>query len=199
MRSHPRPRIEDWVPMDKVTRSQLNRSMAALADGDRSAFDSVYRTLWPMLARFVAVMSKDRMVAEDIAQLAMLKVLGKVSTFDRSMDAVAWCMGIAANEYRSYRRRLGNRSAFHGDCAEHCAEPVDGETPEAIAIRNDLGNAVREILRDLRPQDLEVVVTAVYERQRPPLAAAAFRKRLQRALAAIRVSWKRRYGDDRTG
>jgi RNA polymerase sigma factor (sigma-70 family) len=185
--------------MDKVTRSQLNRSMAALADGDRSAFDSVYRLLWPVLASFVAVMSKDRMIAEDIAQQAMLKVLGKVSTFDRSMDAVAWCMGIAANEYRSYRRRLGKRSEVHVDCAEHCAEPSDEETPEEIVIRNDLGNAVRALLRDLRPQDLEVVVAAVYERQRPPLAAAAFRKRLQRVLAAIRVTWKRRYGDHRTG
>ncbi|MDE2450702.1 MAG: RNA polymerase sigma factor [Gammaproteobacteria bacterium] len=185
--------------MDKATRSQLNRSMAALAGGDRSAFDSVYRTLWPMLARFVAVMSKDRMIAEDIAQQAMLKILGKVATFDTSMDAATWGMAIAANEYRSYRRRLGNRSVSHGEHAEPGAEPFDEETPEAVAIRRDLGIAIRAILRDLRPQDLEVVVAAVYEGQRPPVAAAAFRKRLQRVLAAIRASWKRRYGDDRAG
>jgi len=185
--------------MDNVTRSQLTRSMAALADGDRSAFDSVYRTLWPMLTRFVVVMSKDRMTAEDIAQQAMLKILGKVATFDRSMDAATWSMAIAANEYRSYRRRLGNRNVSQGDRAEHGAEPSDEETPEAVAIRNDLGIAIRAILRELRPQDLEVVVAAVYEGQRPPLAAAAFRKRLQRVLAAMRVSWKRRYGDDRAG
>lgn len=187
------------MPMDQVRRSQLNRSMAALADGDRSAFESVYRTLWPMLARFVAVMSKDRMIAEDVAQQAMLKILGKISTFDRSMDAVAWSMAIAVNEYRSYRRRLVNRRVLHADCNEYAAEPLDDETPEAIAIRNDLANAVRAILRDLRPQDFEVVIAAVYERHRPPMAAAVFRKRLQRALAAIRVIWKRRYGDDRTG
>lgn len=185
--------------MDKVTRSHLNRGMAALADGDRSAFDSVYRTLWPMLASFVAVMSKDRMIAEDVAQQAMLKILGKISTFDRSMDAVAWSMAIAANEYRSYRRRQVNRNVLHGDCPECSAEPLDEETPEAIAIRDDLGNAVRAILRDLRPQDLEIVIAALYEAQRPHLSATAFRKRLQRVLAAIRVTWKRRYGDDRTG
>ncbi len=51
----------------------------------------------------------------------------------------------------------------------------------------------------LRPQDLEVIVAAIYEGQRPPLAATTFRKRLQRALVNTRLIWKGRYGDDRTG
>jgi len=181
--------------MDEVTRALLNRNMAALADGERGAFDGVYRTLWPVLARFVAVLSQDRMMAEDIAQQAMLKILGRVTTFDRSMDALAWSMTIAANEYRSYRRRLSNRPAHQAKSAE----PIDGDTPEAIAIRNDLKQAARAVLGQLRPKDLEVVLAAMYEGQRPPIAAAAFRKRLQRVLAATRQIWKRRYGDDRTG
>jgi len=43
-----------------------------------------------------------------------------------------------------------------------------------------------------------VIVAATYEGQRPSLAATAFRKRLQRALANSRVIWKKYYGDDRT-
>ena len=81
--------------MDKVTRSQLNRSMAALADGDRSAFDAVYRTLWPMLAKFVAVMSKDRMIGEDVAQQAMLKRLD-ASVFASKVDE--FLTGVSAGE-----------------------------------------------------------------------------------------------------
>src|SRR6266851_1887698 len=83
--------------MDEATRSLLNRSMAALADGDRRAFDPVYRTLWPLLVRFITILSGDRMIAEDMAQQAMLKILARVSTFDRSKDAVAWSMTIAGN------------------------------------------------------------------------------------------------------
>jgi RNA polymerase sigma factor (sigma-70 family) len=183
--------------MDEVTRGLLNRSMTALADGDRSAFDAVYSTLWPVLRRFVAAMSTDSMLAEDIAQQSMLKVLTRVAKFDRSMDAVAWSMAIAANEYRSYRRKLGNRAT--DQCEGSGAEPIDANTPEAIAIRTNLSNAARAVLNELRPQDLEVVVAAIYEAQRPPLAAGAFRKRLQRALAASRLIWQKRYGDDRGG
>ena len=136
-------------------------------------------------------------MAEDMAQQAMLKILARVSTFDRSKDAVAWSMTIAVNEYRSYRRKLGNRAVDQG--AWMLAEPIDSNTPEAIAIRNNLSNAARAVMGQLRPEDLEVVVAAMYEGQRPPLAAAAFRKRLQRALANARLIWKRHYGDDRTG
>ena len=137
------------------------------------------------------------MIAEDMAQQAMLKILARVSTFDRSKDALAWSMTIAVNEYRSYRRKLGNRAADQGEWV--LAEPTDDDTPEAIAIRNNLSDAARAVMGQLRPQDLEVVVAAMYEGQRPPLAATAFRKRLQRALANSRVIWKKYYGDDRTG
>lgn len=181
--------------MDEATRSQLNRSMAALADGDRRAFDLVYRTLWPVLTELIAVISADRMIAEDIAQQAMLKILARVSTFDPCKDALAWGMTIAVNEYRSYRRKLGHHTTAKvaGDL------PIDHDTPEAIAIRNNLVDAARTVLGKLRPQELEVVVAAMYEAERPPLTAAAFRKRLQRVLAHTRLIWKRYYGDDRTG
>jgi RNA polymerase sigma factor (sigma-70 family) len=189
--------MESGAPVDEATRNLLNRSMAALADGERSAFDPAYRTLWPLLVRLVTAISGDRVIAEDIAQQAMLKILAKVSSFDRSKDALAWSMTIAVNEYRSYRRKLGNRAADQGEWI--LAEPIDVDTPEAIAIRNNLGNAVKAVMGRLQPRDLEVVVAAMYDGQRPPLAAAAFRKRLQRALAHTRLIWKRYYGDDRSG
>jgi RNA polymerase sigma-70 factor (ECF subfamily) len=114
--------------MDEATRNLLNRNMAALADGERRAFDPVYRTLWPVLVRFVAVMSMDRMIAEDIAQQALLRILGRASTFDRTKDALAWSMTIAVNEYRSYRRKLGKPAADQHEWA--LAEPIDDDTPE---------------------------------------------------------------------
>ena len=192
-----RLRVADRAPMDEATRNLLNRNMAALADGERRAFDPVYRTLWPVLVRFVAVMSTDRVIAEDIAQQALLRILGRASTFDRTQDALAWSMTIAVNEYRSYRRKFGNRAADPRDWA--LPESVDDDSPEAIALRDNLRDAARAVIGQLRPQDLEVLVAALYEGQRPPLLAAAFRKRLQRAVTNTRVIWKRRHGDDRTG
>jgi RNA polymerase sigma factor (sigma-70 family) len=185
------------APMDEATRSLLNRGMAALADGERDAFDPVYRTLWPLLVKLITGISGDRTIAEDVAQQAMLKILARVSTFDRSKDALAWSMAIAVNDYRSYRRKLGNRAVDQGNWV--LAETIDCDTPEAITMRNNLREAARAVMGQLQPRDLEVVVAAMYDSQRPPLAAAAFRKRLQRALASTRVIWKRLHGDDGTG
>jgi DNA-directed RNA polymerase specialized sigma24 family protein len=86
--------------MDEVTRGLLNRNMAALADGEQDALDPVYRALWPLLVRFVAAISGNRMIAEDIAQQAMLRIFARVSTFDRSKDAIAWSMCIAIRNKR---------------------------------------------------------------------------------------------------
>ena len=183
--------------MDDATRNLLNRNMAALADGERVAFDPVYRILWPVLVRFVTLLSTDRMIAEDIAQQALMRILSRASTFDRTKDALAWSMTIAVNEYRSNRRKFGNRATDPREWA--LPEPIDDETPEAITLRDNLRDAVRAVIGQLRPQDLEVVVAALYDVQRPPLLAAAFRKRLQRAVANTRTLWKRRHGDDRTG
>src|SRR5229473_7667030 len=127
--------------MDDATRNLLNRRMAALADGERVAFDPVYRILWPVLVRFVTVLSTDRMIAEDIAQQALLRILGRASTFDRTKDALAWSMTIAVNEYRSYRRKLGKAAADQREWA--LTEPIDDDTPEAIAVRDNLRDAAR--------------------------------------------------------
>ena len=179
--------------MDDAARRQLNRDMAALADGDRDAFDAVYRTMWPLLVRFMGAVCGERTVAEDMAQQAMMKVMAKASTFDRARDALAWSMGVAVNEYRSYRRKRGNRPTEPLDLASSARS--DDEDPEAVAISNDLGDAARSVLRELRPQDLEVVLAAIYETARPPVTGAAFRKRLQRAMENTRQIWKSRYGD----
>lgn len=72
----------------------------------------------------------------------------------------------------------------------------ENDTPEAIAILDGLREAVRDVLAGLCQRDREAIVAAIYDSSRSPLTAAAFRKRLQRALANARHLWKRRYGDD---
>lgn len=184
------------MQLDEARRAELKRNLAALADGERRAFDPVYRMLWPLLVRFIAGVSGDGSLAEEIAQRAMLKIFSRVVTFDRSRDALAWSMTIALNEYRSYRRTRANAPGALDDSA--LVEVPANDTPEAIAIRDSLREAVREVLTALRASDREAIVAAIYEGLRPPVTGAAFRKRLQRALANARHVWKRRYGDDRT-
>lgn len=183
------------MQIDEARRAELTRNLAALADGERRAFDPAYRTLWPLLVRFVSAVSGDGNLAEEIAQRAMLKIFSRVVTFDPSRDALAWSMTIALNEYRSYRRRRANAVSALDESA--LSQIPENDTPEAIAIRDSLREAAREILATLRQADQETIIAAIYEGSRPAVTAAAFRKRLQRALANARHIWKRRYGDDR--
>src|SRR5713226_4103738 len=71
--------------------------MLRIADGDRSAFSAVYKTLWPVLRAFVArqLQPSD---SEDVAQEALLKVLGRASDFDPEREALTWALGTAAVE-----------------------------------------------------------------------------------------------------
>jgi RNA polymerase sigma factor (sigma-70 family) len=181
--------------MDEAKRALLNHDMAALARGEREAFDAVYRVLWPLLVKFIAAASGDGAVAEDMAQLALLKIFTRVATFDATQDALAWSMTIAINEYRSHRRKMNNQLADWNDGP--LAALVAEDNPETTAIRENLSNAVKEAVGKLRSQDQETLIAAFYEGPRPHLTGAAFRKRLQRALANLRAIWKGRYGNDR--
>jgi hypothetical protein len=52
--------------MTRLEREALHAAMVRLADGDRSAFEPVYRALWPLLLRFAG-----RALGEDEAELAV--------------------------------------------------------------------------------------------------------------------------------
>ena len=183
------------MQLDEAQRAELSRHLAALADGDRRAFDPAYRTLWPLLVRFITALSGDPSLAEEIAQRAMLKIFSRVVTFDSTRDALAWSMTIALNEYRSYRRQRANSMSTLDESA--LAQVPENDTPEAMAIRSNLQEAAREILTALRETDREAITAALYEGSRPTVSPAAFRKRLQRAVARARQLWQSRYGDDR--
>ncbi len=98
--------------LDQLKRRQVSQAMLALADGDRAAFDTVYDEVWPVILKFSARMIGDQHMAEDIAQQTLLKVFSRVSTFDRSKDALNWTLGIAANECRTYLRKTKHTSAL---------------------------------------------------------------------------------------
>ena len=81
-------------------RERLQRSMVALARGDRSTFHPVFEGLWPLLRRFCLRVLRDEPLAEDAAQGALMKLLFHATDFRPDADVVAWALGIAAFECR---------------------------------------------------------------------------------------------------
>ena len=162
--------------------------MERLADGDRASFHPVFAALWPLLRRFAARHLRPE-EAEDAAQEALVKIFFRAAGFDRSRNALAWALGIAAFEIRTARRRRQRRREVSPPDGVLEAAGAAAPTPEAEAIARDLEATLEEALGVLRPEDAETL--RLYARgDRPAVAAATFRKRVERAIARLRAVWR---------
>ena len=159
--------------------------MERLADGDRASFHPVFAVLWPLLRR-LAARHLGPGEGEDAAQEALVKIFFRAYQFDRSRNALAWALGIAAFEIRTARRRRQRRREVPPpDHEERDAAP----DPESEAMTRDLEATLEEALGGLRPEDAETL--RMYAKgDRPAVAAATFRKRVERALTRLRAVWR---------
>jgi RNA polymerase sigma factor (sigma-70 family) len=176
--------------LDAETRRTLNAMMVRLADGDRTAFDGAYALLWPALLGFCkrTLAPAD---AEDAAQLALLKVFDRASTFQRDKDALTWAITIAAWEVRTTRKR-------HLRARSTSIEPDDQVSPtadpERAALEHELVEAARDVLGAL-PDDDRATLSATFDEEKPDgVSAAAFRKRRERAMSRLKEAWRRIHG-----
>jgi RNA polymerase sigma factor (sigma-70 family) len=168
--------------MDASDRKRLNSLLAALADGDRTAFDPVFDLCAPLVRRYDERALSGSPEHEDVAQVALLKVFERASEYDRDRPALSWILGITANEVRTHRKRVMRRR--EGNEVEIAAS---APTPEDRAIERDLIGAAEDLLESMSAIDREVVLESI--RSSEP-RDATFRKRLQRALARLRHAWK---------
>lgn len=167
---------------------KLDLAMRRLADGDRSAFDEVFDSLWPLLRRYATRVLGDTARAEDAAQRALVKMFERAHTYDSERPAVAWAMAFAFWECRTEQTQLRRARS------EHLAEDVQspGETPEQALGRLEWEHAARELIDQLP----EAQRALLWEEVQPELAAAlqgekpaTLRKRRQRALERLREAF----------
>ncbi len=176
--------------MDRDEREDLRRHLVALADGDREAFHPVFVRLWPLLRSFVGrhLPPQD---AEDAAQQALVNLFSRASEFERERDAVSWALGIAAYEIRTLRRkRQRRREEVDEDGIE--ARPDGAPTPEEAVLAGELAAVLEGTLSALRPGDAATLVAFAHG-ERPDVAPATFRKRVERALARLRAVWREKH------
>lgn len=176
--------------MDAAARRRLDALLAALADGDRRAFDPVYSLCAPIVTRY-AQRTLSAADADDVAQAALLRLFARASEYDPRRPALPWILGIVANEVRTHRRRVGRRREE--------ALTLDGEarerSPEDAVAERELIEAAESLLEGLSPTDREAIASAIGACARPLVAPATFRKRLSRALARLRAAWTEAHHD----
>ncbi len=168
--------------------ADLDALMARLADGDRSAFDPVFRRLWPAVHRMCSALTISAADADDAAQQAMEKILMRASDYEPGRPALPWALAIAGWECRTLGRQRTRRREVDGQ-PEHAAEDL----PEEELTQRDLVQAALGAMNQLSAADRETLLATFWE-QATDVAGATLRKRRERALTRLREAFRRLYG-----
>jgi len=73
------------------------------------------------------------------------------------------------------------------------ARAASGPSPEDVALARDLEAALDGALQGLSDRDRETLLHFA-QGERPEVAAATFRKRVERALQRLRAVWRHKHG-----
>lgn len=76
--------------------------IARIRQGDKSAFEQLYRLYFKKLYRFSANVLRDTGLAEDVINETMYVVWNKAASFDGSCKLSTWIFGIALNKARKF-------------------------------------------------------------------------------------------------
>jgi RNA polymerase sigma-70 factor (ECF subfamily) len=160
---------------------ELDELMDRLAGGDRQAFEPIFRALWPR-ALAAANRRLETQGAADAAQCTMMKLFSHASEFERGSPVLPWFYAIAGNEIRAALRRIKPQAGV--DAALHITA---GEDPQQLAIDRELRRALARALESLDAESAEAIAAVLGDQERPAIESAAFRKRVSRAYAKLRI------------
>jgi RNA polymerase sigma-70 factor (ECF subfamily) len=180
--------------MEIQVRSAINGLLGRLRGGDRSAGPELFRLLWPVLHKFCARLLSDSTSAEDAAQRAITRVFEQASRFDPERDGLAWALEIAVWECRTERRRRSRSRevAWNPASAEGAEERA---SPADQLAQAELVAALEAAVANLSPLDRETIQLLLRDAT-AEVPAATWRKRKERALHNLKLTWRTLYGNE---
>lgn len=169
----------------------LDLLVRRLADGERVVFSSVFQRLWQPVFRLCRSILNNDADAADAAQETMEKVLTRAQSYDPSRAALPWALAIAAWECRTARRKRARRR----EAPDEVEPALTAADFEEQFTNRDLMQHVLEAIGELSETDQETLMATLAEEQ-ASVGGATVRKRRERALARLRIVFKRLYGFD---
>ncbi|EPE96224.1 sigma-70 family RNA polymerase sigma factor [Rhizobium grahamii] len=144
-----------------MERELLNSLMGRVASRDKAAFEAIYRHFVPKLRSFMARSSNEPAVVEEYVQEAMVTVWRKAHLFDPSRGhASTWIFAIARN-LRIDAFRRGPKPDF--DPADPLLAINGTEPPDELVLRSQQADALREAMKQLKPDFVEVLRMSYFE------------------------------------
>jgi RNA polymerase sigma factor (sigma-70 family) len=157
--------------------------MSRLSQGEREAFDPLFRALYPRALRFARIkLAEDQ--AADAAQSVMTKVFARASAFEPGKPVLPWFYAALANELRSMQRRTasqGQRTVTE----MHAHRLRAADDPERLLLEQEMRSCLERAIASLDETSAEAIACMLDDRPLPRLDPSAFRKRVSRAYARL--------------
>jgi RNA polymerase sigma-70 factor (ECF subfamily) len=176
------------VPGDHNSDPQL---IAAAQAGSPQAVTALVERYWDDAHRAAFLLVRDRHVAEDIAQEAMLAAVDAIDRFDRRRRFGPWLHRVVVNRAVDWLRANARRP-------ETNVAEVHAEEPHADLIKPELSAEMAVALSSLEPEDRALIVLrhlfGYRSREIGRLIStrpATVRTRLRRALMQLQVAYER--------
>ncbi|NIJ08393.1 RNA polymerase sigma-70 factor (ECF subfamily) [Sphingomonas vulcanisoli] len=174
------------------TRASLNAALQQVAQGDRLAFEEVYRRTSAKLFGVCLRILPDRTQAEEALQEAYLSVWQRAAQFDAARGtAMTWLISLTRNRAID-RLRAGGR---HVAAPIEAASDVHDDKPDGLAMA-EMAEDERRLagcMGGLEARDAVFLRTAFFDgasypelAERSGLPLATLKSRIRRALLKLR-------------
>lgn len=165
--------------------------------GNTQAFDALYNLYLVPVYRYIYLRIGDKQAAEDLSQVVFLKAYQNIRNFvDQHKNPLAYFFTIARNTLIDYYRK--NR----GTVAENSEEILlsmesSSQSPQELIMREESRKSVLERIKDLTPEQQEVIILKfINDLSYPEIAKQlnkseeAVRQLQSRALKVLRAKLK---------
>lgn len=196
----PSPLIRKVLPVadfhPTLDRDRINQLMAAVAQRqDVEAYEALYKHFVPKVRSYMFKIGADRVLAEEMAQEAMLSVWRKANQFDPDRGAAStWIYTIARN-IRIDALRRGPRPDFDPNDPAF----VPGDTPSADVSfdREQDAERLREAMASLKADEIKALRMSFFDDMAHPAIATTLgipigtvKSRIRNACLKLRTKLK---------
>ena len=127
--------------------------LARVRSGDEGAFDTVFRSWYPVLVRVAGALLHDTDAAEEVAQDVMHELWRRRQLLDADVSLRAYLLRSIRNRSLNFLRHLRVRRETQGDIEESYNAPIASDQP---LVAKELSDAVHQALDELPPRCREV-------------------------------------------
>lgn len=173
-------------------RARLTQALVRTGQGDRSAFETLYRSTSAKLFGVCLRIFGDRRDAEDALQDAYVTIWNRASTYDPARASpITWLVTVARNRAIDRLRAAGKGGLAPLDEAAEVADPAPDA--EQSLLEQGEAQALSGCIGELEARDAKFISAAflggatyaeLAERERAPLGTV--KSRIRRALIRLR-------------